>query len=149
VEQLIFASVFSLFPAIWVDLFLKTDREIGSFLGLMSFIIVYSVSFPVFLGVHRIVDEIKSKFSDKLEKRKKTVLWSILSGMTITIGVCCIKPLWRISQYQYNGFSNIKGFKNPYVNLYLWDYYFQLILLKGTFILSFGIYLLLKFGHNK
>ena len=146
-NRLIFASIFSLFPAIWSHLFLMSHYgEMFFFIGPLF---IYIISFPVFLGVYWRIDKIKNKFSDRLEKHKKTVRWSIISGMAMAIGLFSIRSLWVISQYQHKDFVNLEGLFNPYVHPSLLSYCIQTALLKGLFVLTFGTWLLLKLQEKK
>ena len=138
-NRLIFSAIFSLFPAFLVDLFFnKSNREFGPFFGFISFFIIYFVSFPVFIIIYDLTQKIK-----KLKKRKM-IQWLIIFIMAGIIYGWVIKPLLLISKYQYNDFLNVKGGNNPFVNLYLWNYYCQIALLKVSFILTSGLYLLLQ-----
>jgi len=124
----IFASVFSLFPAVIIHLFVAGNQpyfwEVGFFAGLL----IYFLSFPIFMGVYCLMNKVMTKFSKKLQKNVR------ITRNTIVI---CTAGLMGLTFML--SFSSPK-LSDPDINIY----WYPLSFVKAVFILALGIWILLK-----
>jgi len=124
----IFASVYSLFPAVLVYLIVTGEMPYFWGFGFLAGLLIYFFSFPIFMGVDCLVNKVMTKFSKILEQNIKATRY--------TIAICTI----GLTGLSFTLSFSSPDLSDPYSDIY----WLPIAFVKAAIILTLGIWILFK-----